>query len=88
MSKSIWQVSVNAYEEILSTTLLFETRHQADEYVNFIKNHPEALYGTTKIDKEAIEKTTFNICPIPLHDNSFITHLETFVESAQKEDET
>ena len=85
MSKNIWQISVTACEDVLSTNILFETRQQADTYIALAKQYPDIVYGDIEIDKDAFEKTEFAIQPIPLQDNSFIAELENFIDDKKKE---
>ena len=86
MSRSVWQVSINAYEEVLSTEILFETREQADRYIALAQTYPEIVYGGMKIDPTAASQTQFSVQPIPIQDTSFITELENFVEDAKKKE--
>ena len=76
MSKNVWVASIDTNEDVLSTKIYFETKDQADRYINLVRNNPELLWPGVKMDDCVTNSIIYSVSPIPIQDDSFIDDYE------------
>lgn len=84
MSKNVWIATIDTPEEVLSTKIYFETREQADRFVNLIQSNPEILFPGIKLDNCIANNMICTVNPIPVQDNKFIDDYEKSIEVDSK----
>jgi len=76
MSKNIWLASIDTYEDVLATKVYFETREQAERFINLVQSNPEVLFPGIKINDCMQNKIICSVSPIPLKDDEYINEYE------------
>lgn len=85
MTRSIWQVTIDTEDDVLSSKVFFETKQQADEYIAMVQEHPDIMLG---LDIEDCMDSHW-ICtaqPMPLQDNEFIKEFQKLIDEKVKKE--
>lgn len=83
MSKNVWIATIDTSEDVLNTRIYFETREQAERFVNLVQHNPEVLFPGMKLEDCITNNMICTVNPIPLQDDKLIDEYEKSIEEKE-----